>query len=94
MVPRFPKGGWGSVTWQHARTGSIWCNLNRVLPSRAVFIRNYLAMLTELGARTRPHVELPPRSAWGPNLLDSESSSNGILLSAREEQLGDASHTC
>ena len=32
-------------------------------------------------------------SAGGPNLIDSESSDNGILLSARKEQVGDALHT-
>ena len=56
-------------------------------------ISNYLAILTQLGARKALPVELPPRPAGGPNLLDSESSSNGILLSARKEQVGDALHT-
>ena len=56
-------------------------------------IRNYLAILSQLGTRTTLHVELPPWPAGGPNLLDSESSGDGILLSARKEQVGDALHT-
>ena len=40
-------------------------------------ISNYLAVLTQLGARTAVLVELPPRPAGGPNLLDSESSNDG-----------------
>ena len=39
------------------------------------------------------HTALPPRPAGGPNLIDSESSDDGVLLSARKEQVGDALHT-
>ena len=56
-------------------------------------IRNYLAILTQLGARTALHIALPPRPDGGPNLIDSESSHDGILLSARKEQMGDALYT-
>ena len=56
-------------------------------------ICNYLAILTQLGACIVVHVELPPRLAGGPNLLDSESSDAGILLSARHEQVGHALQT-
>ena len=48
---------------------------------------------TQLGARTALHIALPPRPAGGPNLIDSESSDDGVLLSARKEQVGDALHT-
>ena len=76
-----------------ARPNTMGCDLSRELPSRAVPIRNYLAILTQLGACTALHVELPPRPAGGPNLLDNESSDDGILPSARKEQAGDALHT-
>ena len=76
-----------------ARLNTMGCDLSRELPSRAVPIRNYLAILTQLGTRTALHVELPPRPAGGPNLLDSESSDDGIVPSARKEQVGDALHT-
>ena len=76
-----------------SRPGSIGCNLSKELPSRAVPTRNYLAILTQLGARTALHIALPPRPAGGPNLIDSESSDDGVLLSARKEQVGDALHT-
>ena len=56
-----------------SRPGSIGCNLSKELPSRAVPIRNYLAILTQPGARTALHVALLPRPAGGPNLIDSES---------------------
>ena len=69
------------------------CNLGCELPSRAVPIRNYLAILTQLGARTALHVALPPWLAGGPNLIDSESSDDGVLLPSRKEQVGDALHT-
>ena len=76
-----------------SRPGSIGCDLSKELPSRAVPIRNYLAILTQLGARTALHIALPPRPAGGPNLIDSESSDDGVLLSARKEQVRDALHT-
>ena len=76
-----------------SRPGSIGGDLSKELPSRAVPIRNYLAILTQLGARTALHIALPPRPAGGPNLIDSESSDDGFLLSARKEQVGDAFHT-
>ena len=68
-----------------SRPESIGCNLSKELPSRAVPIRNYLAILTQLGARTALHIALPPRPAGGPNLIDSESSYDGVLLSAHKE---------
>ena len=77
----------------HSRRGSIGCELSKELPSRAVPIRNYLAILTQLGACTSLHIALPPRPAGGPNLIDSESSDDGVLLSARKEQVGYALHT-
>ena len=49
-----------------SRPGSIGCNLSKDLASRAVPIRNYLAILTQLGARTALHIALPPRPAGGP----------------------------
>ena len=76
-----------------SRPGSIGCDLSKELPSRAVPIRNYLAILTQLGACTALHIALPPRPAGGPNLIDSESSDDGVLLSACKEQVGDALHT-
>ena len=76
-----------------SRPGSIGCDLNQELPSRAVPIRNYLVILTQLGARTTLHIPLPPRPAGGPNLIDGESSDDGVLLSSRKEQVGDALHT-
>ena len=77
-----------------SRPGSIGCcDLSKELPSRALPIRNYLAILTQLGARTALHIALPPRLARGPNLIDSENSDDGVLLSARKEQVGDALHT-
>ena len=76
-----------------SRPGSIGCNLSKELPSGAVPIRNYLAILTQLGARTALHIALPPRPAGEPNLIDSESSDDGVLLLARKEQVGDALHT-
>ena len=63
-----------------SRPGSIGCDLSKDLPSRAVPIRNYLAILTQLGPRTVLHIALPPRPAGGPNLIDSESSDDGVLL--------------
>ena len=75
-----------------SRPGSIGCELTKELPSRAVPIRNYLAILTQLGARTALHIALAPRAAGGPNLIDSESSNDGVLLSARKEQVGEALH--
>ena len=68
-----------------SRPGSIGCDLSKEVPSRAVPIRNYLAVLTQLGARTTFHVALPPRPAGGANLINSESSNDGVLLSARKE---------
>ena len=62
-----------------SRPGSIGCNLSEELPSRAVPIRNYLAILTQLGARTALHIALLPRPAGGPNLIDNESSDDGDL---------------
>ena len=76
-----------------SRLGSIGCDLSKELPSRAVSIRNYLAILTQLGARTALHIALPPRPGGGPNLIDSESSDDGVLVSARKEQVGDALYT-
>ena len=76
-----------------SRPGSIGCNLSKELPSRALPICNYLAILIQLGARTALHMALPPRPAGGPNLIDSESSDDGVLLLARKEQVGDALHT-
>ena len=76
-----------------SRPGSICCDLSKELPSRAVPIHNCLATLTQLGARTALHKALPPRPAGGANLIDSESSDDGVLLSARKEQVGDALHT-
>ena len=66
---------------------------SKELPSRAVCIRNYLAVFTQRGARTALHLALPRRPAGGANLIDSESSDDGVLLSARKEQVGDALHT-
>ena len=43
--------------------GSIGCDVNQELPSRAVRICNYLAVLTQLGARTAVQVALPPPPA-------------------------------
>ena len=76
-----------------SRPGSIGCDLSKEPPSRAVPIRNYLAILTQLGACTALHMALPPRPVGGPNLIDSESADGGVLLSARKEQVGDALHT-
>ena len=56
-------------------------------------VRNYLAILTQLGARTALHIALPPRPAGGPNLINSESSDDGVLLSACKEHVEDALHT-
>ena len=72
---------------------SIGCNLSKELPSRAVPIRNYLAILTQLGARTALHIALLLRPAGGPNPIDSESSDDGVVLLARKEQVRDALHT-
>ena len=44
-----------------SRPRSIGCDLSKELPSRAVPIRNYLAILMELGARTALHIALPLR---------------------------------
>ena len=73
-----------------SRPGSIGCDLSQEfkLPSRAVPIRNYLAILTQPGARTALHVALPPRSAGGPNLIDNERSNDGFLLSTRKHKWG------
>ena len=68
--------------------GCIGCDLSQELPSRAVPIRGYLAILTQLGARTALHVALPPRPAGGPDLIDNESSDDGVLLPAHKEQVG------
>ena len=75
--------------------GSVGCDLSEELSSRAVPIHNYLAILTQLGAHTALHIALPPRPAGGggANLIDSESSDDGLLLSARKDQVGDALHT-
>ena len=71
-------GGMGLLFWAHrarsittvqntlrTRPGSIGCDLSKELPSRAVPIPNYLAILTQLGACTALHVALPPRPAGG-----------------------------
>ena len=71
-----------------SRPGSIGCDLSKELPSRAVAIRNYLAILTQLGARTALHIALSPRPAGGSNLIDSESSDDCILLSPCKELNG------
>ena len=76
-----------------SRPGSIGCDLNKELPSPAVPICNYLAILAQLGARTALHIALPPRRAGARGLIDSESSHDGVLLSAYKEQVGDALHT-
>ena len=75
------------------RPQSIVHDLQHALPSHAVAIPDYLSNLTQLGARTALHVVLPRRPAGGPNLIDSESSDDGILLAARQDQVGDAQHT-
>ena len=49
-----------------ARKKRPTCDLSKELPSRAVPIRNDLAILTQLGARTALHIALPPRPAGGP----------------------------
>ena len=49
--------------------------------------------LAKLGARTALHIALPLRPAGAPNLIDSESSDDGVVLSARKEQVRDALHT-
>ena len=49
--------------------GSIGCDISQKLPSGAVHVRNYLAILNPLGARTALHVALPPRPARDPNSL-------------------------
>ena len=67
-----------------SRPVSIGCDLSQELPSRVVPIRNYLAILTYPGAPSALHVALP-RPTGGPNLMDSKSSDDGVLLSARKE---------
>ena len=76
----------------HSHPGSIGCDISTEYLSRAVSIRNYLAVLTQLGARTALHIALPPRPAGGPNSIDSESSDDGVLLSAHKEQVGCPPH--
>ena len=61
-------------------------------PAKAVPIRNYLSILNQLSARTTLHVELPQRPAGRPNLIDSESSNDGVMLTACEEKLGNPVH--
>ena len=73
-------------------------NVQQALPPKVVPIRHYLSILTQLGARTAlqvdlPQVDLPPRPAGRPNPLDSESSDDGVILTARKEQVGDTQHT-
>ena len=72
-------GGWGCTNCSgpttrfitmvqntfRSRLGSIGCDLSKELLSRAVPIRNYLAILTQLGARTALHIALLPRPAGG-----------------------------
>ena len=50
-----------------SRLGSIGCDLSKELPSQEVPIRNYLAILTQLGARTALHIALPPRQGGQPH---------------------------
>ena len=76
-----------------SRPGSIGCDLSKEMSSRAVPIHNYLAIITRLGACTALHIALPSRPAGGPNLVHSESSDDGVLLSACKEQVVDALHT-
>ena len=75
-----------------SRLGSNGCDLSKKLPSRAVPICNYLAILTQLGARTALHIALRPRPAEGCNLIDSESFDDSVLLSTRKEEPDDALH--
>ena len=67
-----------------SRPGSIGCDLSNELRCRAVPC-NYVAILSQLGARNALHIALPPRPAGGANTIDSESSDDGVLLSARKE---------
>ena len=76
-----------------SRPGSIGYGLSKKLPSRVVPICNCMAILTQLSARTALHIALPPRPAGGPNLIDSESSDDTVLPSARKEQVGYSLHT-
>ena len=68
--------------------GSTGCDLSKELPPRAVPIRNYLAILTQLGARTALHVVIPPRPAGGPNLTDGESSNDGSFCQPVKNKWG------
>ena len=65
----------------------------RAMLAKAVPIHGYLSILTQLGARTALHVDLPQRPCGGPNLIDSESSNDGIKLWARKEEVDNLSHT-
>ena len=80
-------------TTLRAKPNMLMHNPQRTLLARAVHIRNYQSILSELGACTALHVELPQRPPRGPNLIDSESSKDGIMHKAREEQVGNLLHT-
>ena len=86
------SGPVGHVSPQWYRTCYAHVRDPLAATSRAVPIRNYLAILTQLGARPSLHIARPPRPARGPNLIDSKSTDDGVLLSARKEQMGDALH--
>ena len=54
-------------------------NIYSALLAKAVRICNYRSILSQLGAHTALHVDLSQRPCGGPNLIDSESSNDGIM---------------
>ena len=49
--------------------------------------------VTLMGARIAFHIALPERPAWGPKLIDSESSDDGAMLHSCTTQVAHPQHT-